>query len=93
MTRERLFEIAYNCGYKPGQSPASVILEIRKQLTEYFNSPEGRECLKNAPRQGDYSNINGDGSVSMVDIVIEKRIDELIDMIKNDPRRGGEYGE
>ncbi len=51
MKRDHLIQIAKQHGWGRGKkTPASSLQKIRKELEEYFDTPEGREALARAPR-------------------------------------------
>lgn len=51
MTREDLFAIAAKHGYKTGKAlTAAKRKAVEAELRAYFNKPEGRQALEDAPR-------------------------------------------
>jgi hypothetical protein len=51
MDRVRFLEIAQKHGLKPGKkdNPASSLKAMKKELEDYFDTPEGQFALANAP--------------------------------------------
>lgn len=76
VTRTEFFNIAYECGYIPGEPVNDEVkAAIRARLHEYFSTPEGMAALGSAPRQ-----LMPDGRQTEMtaDMAIEALMEELI---------------
>ena len=73
MTRTQLFNLAIECGIKEDKQKALQLIEER--LKAYFNSDEGIEYLKNAPKievEG-----NDDFPLRDVDTIVRLLLEEV----------------
>jgi hypothetical protein len=66
MKRDQLLEKANKHGLKPGgkKPPVSSLAKLRKELEDYFDTPEGRESLARAPKSM-LATVDGNDQVMM----------------------------
>ncbi len=66
MDRVKLQGIANKHGLKPGKkdNPVSSLQKMKKELEDYFDTPEGREALARAPKSL-LATVDGNDQVMM----------------------------
>lgn len=85
MNRTELYNLAFECGWKPGfNDPASIMMKkVREKLGEYLDTPEGAELIRNTPKDYDFASIGSDGTPKVInpnkEITLEKLMGALSD--------------
>lgn len=87
MNRTKLMEIGKKHGFERGKkTPAKCLQSIRKELSEWLDSPEGQAALAMAPRCMLYT-VDSENNV----IAHDKRKDLVLDLLMRE-FGGGESG-
>lgn len=74
-------ELAKKHGHKPGKKPSKAVKDrVRQELEAYFDTPEGQQALKEAPRiwLPDPSNKEGRMAAMTRKIAVESLLEELV---------------
>jgi hypothetical protein len=79
MNRDQLLEKANKHGLKPVKkdNPVSSLKAMRKELEDYFDTPEGREALARAPKSM-LATVDGDDHVMMHETTKELAVKLLL---------------
>jgi len=81
LLRDQFMELAKKHGYKPGKKPPKTVKDkMRQELEAYFDTPEGQQVLKEAPRiwLPDAANSEGRMAAMTRKIAVEALLEELI---------------